>query len=121
MNKTRKVRKGGAGLLETLGFQKKSPFTTSPTITPGEAALEKEMKNVKRSMETLNAISSYAGFNASKNIQRLDEKRNKLRLQLANMRGKTGVLNIKVNPMKKGGGKRKTLRRLKRSTRRRHH
>lgn len=98
MNKTKKVRKGGAGFIETL-FQKKSPFTSGPTITPGEAALEKEMKKLNKN----------------------DEKRNNLRLKLANMRGKTLVLNIKENPMLKKGGKQKTLRRQKRSRTRRHH
>ncbi len=120
MNKTRRARRGGAGFLNMIGLKKKSPFTMGPTTSVKEAELQQKMKNLKKTIQTLEGVSEYEGINLSKNIKRLENQYGKLRMNLATLKGYTNVLNIQTNPGYAGGKrKQKTRKNLRRSLRRR--
>jgi hypothetical protein len=125
MNKTRRTRRGGAGILEMIGLRRpRSPFT-GPRVSNDEKKLLGKIKQLEEGIPAVKGLGNFEGFNTTESIKSMEKELAQLKKQLATLRGEN-TMNVSMNPGYAGnnavsvGGKRKSRKqRRRRMTRRR--
>jgi hypothetical protein len=124
MSYTRRIRKGGAGFLNTIGeaigIKKKSPFT-GPLVTTNETNILKKIKRLEEGIPAVKSLGNFEGFNTANAIQAMEKELSTLKKQVANLRGENTMTYTNNPGYAHRGGKRKSRKQKRRSRTRKHH
>ena len=125
MSCTRRVRRGGAGFLNTLGeavgLKKKSPFTAGPFVSKNETSLMKKIKQLEEGIPAVKSLGNFEGFNTGNAVQAMQKELEISKNQLARLRGEN-TMTFTNNPgYVAEGGKRKSRKQKRRHRTRKHH
>lgn len=125
MGYTRRVRRGGAGFLNTIGeaigLKKKSPFT-GPLVTKNEQSLEKKIKQLEEGIPAVKRLGNFEGFNTTEAIKAMERELAALKKQVATLRGENTMTYMNNPGYAPSGGRRKTKKMThKRRHKRRYH